>query len=69
MSDPTGSFGLTEPVELIAAVRMTGRSSVRVEVSLRAENLLTGDRRHAATAVFTMVSVGPDGRAKAIGGK
>jgi len=58
-----------EMVELIAAVRMTGRSSVRVEVSLQAENLLTGDRRHAATAVFTMVSVDCDGRAKAVAGK
>ena len=57
-----------EMVELVAAVRMTGRRSVRVEVSLWAENLLTGDRRHAATALFTMVSVGPDGRATAIGG-
>lgn len=55
-----------EMVELIAAVRMTGRSSVRVQISLWAENLLTGHRRHAATAVFTMVSVGPEGRAKAI---
>jgi acyl-CoA hydrolase len=55
-----------EMVELVAAVRMTRRSSVRVEVALWAENLLTGDRRHAATALFTMVSVGPDGRAKAI---
>ncbi|MBW6522794.1 acyl-CoA thioesterase [Sphingomonas sp. RHCKR47] len=55
-----------EMVELIAAVRMTGRSSVRVEVALWAEDLLRGDRRHAATALFTMVSVGPDGRAKPI---
>lgn len=57
-----------EMVELLTAVRMTGRSSVRVEVALWAEDLLTGDRRHAATALFTMVSVGPDGRAKAIDG-
>lgn len=57
-----------EMVELMTTVRMTGRSSVRVEVALWAEDLLTGDRRHAATALFTMVSVGPDGRAKAIGG-
>ncbi|MFD1034812.1 acyl-CoA thioesterase [Sphingomonas hankookensis] len=55
-------------VELVASVRMTGRSSVRVEVALWAENLLTGDRRHAATALFTMVSVGPDGRSKPIAG-
>jgi acyl-CoA hydrolase len=55
-----------EMVELVAAVRMTGRSSVRVEVALWAENLLTGDRRHAATALFTMVSVDADGRPEAI---
>lgn len=55
-----------EMVELVATMRMKGRSSVRVEVALWAENLLTGDRRHAATALFTMVSVGSDGRAKAI---
>jgi acyl-CoA hydrolase len=55
-----------EMVELVAAVRMTGQSSVRVEVALWAEDLLKGDRRRAATALFTMVSVGPDGRAKAI---
>jgi acyl-CoA hydrolase len=57
-----------EMVELVAAVRMTGRSSVRVEVALWAEDLLTGGRRHAATALFTMVSVSPEGRAKAIDG-
>lgn len=51
-----------EMVELVAEVRMTGRSSVRVAVELWAEDLLTGDRRHAATALFTMVSVDPDGR-------
>jgi len=55
-----------EMVELVAVVRMTGRSSVGVEVALWAEDLLTGDRRHAATALFTMVSVDPNGRAKAI---
>lgn len=55
-----------EMVELGAAVRMQGRSSVRVEVALCAENLLTGERRQAATALFTMVSVGPDGRSRPI---
>lgn len=58
-----------EMVELVAAVRMTGRSSVQVEVALSAENLLSGDRRHAATALFTMVSVGPDGRSRPIAGR
>lgn len=51
-----------EMVELVAAVKMTGRSSVRVEITLSAENLLTGERRHAATATFTMVAVDRTGR-------
>lgn len=51
-----------EMVELAAEVRMTGRSSVRIAVELWAERLLTGARRHAATALFTMVGVDPGGR-------
>lgn len=56
-----------EMVELAASVRMTGRSSVRVAVELAAEDLLSGARRHAATALFTMVAVGRDGRPEGIG--
>lgn len=56
-----------EMVELAAEVAMTGRSSVRVRVALWAEDLLTGDRRRAASAEFVMVAVGPDGRSRAIG--
>lgn len=55
-----------EMVELTADIRMTGRSSVRVAVDLRAEDLITGHRRHAATALFTMVSLDSNGRAKPI---
>jgi acyl-CoA hydrolase len=55
-----------EMVELVAQVRKVGRSSVRVEVQLWAESLLTGARRHAATALFTMVAVDREGRAKAL---
>lgn len=51
-----------EMVELTAQVRMAGRSSVRIAVDLAAEDLLTDARRHAATALFTMVSVDADGR-------
>jgi acyl-CoA hydrolase len=58
-----------EMVELQATVRMTGRSSVRVGVELWAETLLTGDRRRAASAEFTMVSVDRDGRPRAIGAR
>jgi acyl-CoA hydrolase len=56
-----------EMVELIARVMMSGRSSVRVGVELWAENLLTADRRKAATAEFVMVAVDPTGRPRAIG--
>lgn len=56
-----------EMVELIAAVKMTGRSSVRVSVELWAEDLLTAQRRHAATALFTMVAVDAEGRPQPFG--
>ena len=53
-----------EMIELVSQVRRTGRSSIDIGVELWAENLLSGDRRHAATAAFTMVSVDERGRAK-----
>lgn len=56
-----------EMVELIARVMVSGRSSVRVGVELWAENLLSADRRQAATAEFVMVAVDEGGRPKAIG--
>lgn len=40
----------------------TGRSSLVVEVELRAEGLLTADRRRSAVAKFVMVAVDADGR-------
>lgn len=55
-----------EMVELIAQVRMTGRSSVRVAVDLEAENLMSGSRRRAASAIFTMVAVDSRGRPEPI---
>ncbi len=55
-----------EMVELASRVESMGRSSVRVRVELWAENLLSGERRHAASAIFTMVSVDQDGRPKTI---
>jgi acyl-CoA hydrolase len=57
-----------EMVELAAEIAMTGRSSVRVRVGLWAEDLLSGDRRLAASAEFVMVAVGPDGRSRPIEG-
>lgn len=51
-----------EMIELVAAVDAIGRTSLRIRVELWAENLLTGDRRHAASAAFTMVAVDSAGR-------
>jgi len=59
-------IGEGEMTELIAQIRRTGRSSVLVGVELWAEHLLTGARRHAATASFTMVAVDHEGRATPI---
>lgn len=55
-----------EMVELNAKVQMVGRTSVRMSVALWAEHLLSGERRHAATALFTMVAVDSAGRPKAL---
>lgn len=49
-------------VDLAAEVRMVGRSSLRVAVDLVAEDLLSGARVAAASAMFTMVAVDCDGR-------
>lgn len=54
-----------EMVELAARVLMTGRSSIRIGVELWAEDLMTGERRRSASAMFTMVSVDSEGRSKA----
>jgi acyl-CoA hydrolase len=56
-----------ELIELAARIIATGRSSVTVGVDLWAESLLTGERRKAASAIFHMVAVSPDGRPRAIG--
>jgi acyl-CoA hydrolase len=44
-------------IELVSRVKMVGRSSLAVEVQLWAEGLLSGARRHSATAEFIMVAV------------
>jgi acyl-CoA hydrolase len=56
-----------EVVELAARPIGTGRTSVRMAVDLWAEGLLTGDRRLAGTAHFTMVAVDREGRPVAFG--
>lgn len=51
-----------EMIELVSRILHTGRSSVAVSVELWAEDLLSGERRHAATGRFTMVAVDHAGR-------
>lgn len=51
-----------EMVDLAARVLSVGRSSLRVAVDLRAEDLMTGERRQSAAATFTMVAVDREGR-------
>ena len=51
-----------ELVELLARVVGTGRSSIRVEVDLIAEDLLSGRRRLATRGRFVLVALDADGR-------
>ena len=53
-------------VELVAEVKMTGRSSVRVAVEIWSEDLLSGVRVHAATAALNFVAVNEMGTSKTI---
>jgi acyl-CoA hydrolase len=55
-----------EMVELLARVVATGTSSATIRVELWAEDLLSGDRRQAASAEFVMVAVGKDARPLAV---
>ncbi|PTS90304.1 acyl-CoA thioesterase [Sphingomonas sp. HMWF008] len=56
-----------ELVELAARPVGTGRTSVQIAVDLWAEALLTGERRLAGSARFTMVAVDREGRPAAFG--
>lgn len=49
-------------VEATARVVRVGRTSLAVEVSITAEDLLSGDRRPLTTGTFTFVAVDGDGR-------
>lgn len=54
-------------IELASRVKMTGRSSLAVEVELWAEGLLSGTRRRSAVAEFIMVCVDDAGRPRPMG--
>ena len=51
-----------ESVCLESFVTWTGKSSMEVFVKVMAENLLTGERKMAATAFLTFVAVNQEGR-------
>jgi acyl-CoA hydrolase len=52
----------TDSICLESFVSWTGKTSMEVFVKAVAENFLTGDRRIAATAFLTFVSLGADGK-------
>ncbi|CAM3784980.1 acyl-CoA thioesterase [Alkalicoccus chagannorensis] len=52
----------TDSVCLESHVTSTGKSSMEVFVKVIAEDLLTGDRRLAATSFLTFVALGDDGK-------
>ena len=49
-------------VTLRASVNFIGRTSMEVGVRVEAESLLSGNKRHTASAYLTFVSLGEDGR-------
>ncbi|MBW4330202.1 acyl-CoA thioesterase [Stakelama sp. CBK3Z-3] len=65
--DFKSQIGEGEMVELVARVKMTGRSSIRIDVELWAEHLIAGERRQAAQSTFTMLAVDEKGKPMPIG--
>jgi len=55
-----------EIVEVVAEVVATGRTSMKIDVTMVAEVLLTGERRLCGTGRFVFVAIGPDARPIAI---
>lgn len=51
-----------EVLVLLASVNYAGRTSMEVGVLCMAEDARTGSRRHTASAYFTFVALGDDGR-------
>lgn len=55
-----------EVMQLLASVNFAGRTSMEVGVLCMAEDARTGTRRHTASAYFTFVAVGDDGKPAAV---
>ena len=55
-----------ELVTFLAAVNLTGRSSMEVGIKVLAADILSGERRHTNSSYFTMVAVGDEGRPAAV---
>jgi acyl-CoA hydrolase len=53
-------------VVLHACVTWTGRTSLEAEVTIQAEDVLTGDVRHISTAYFVYVAIDEHGRPTAV---
>jgi len=49
-----------------ASMNMAGTTSMDVGVRVEAENLITGEVRHAASAYLTYVALGPDSKPQAV---
>jgi acyl-CoA hydrolase len=55
-----------ELVELVGTVGDVGRTSVRIQIEMHREDLITGDRSLCTTGEFVMVAVDDAGRPKPI---
>jgi acyl-CoA hydrolase len=53
-------------VETIGRIVEVGRSSMRVEVELIAEDLASGERKLCTRGHFVMIALGPDGKPTAV---
>lgn len=49
-------------VTIRASLNLVGRTSMEVGVRVESENLITGERRHTASAYLTFVALDKDGR-------
>lgn len=53
---------MSELVTARASVNFAGHTSMEVGISIEAENLLTGERRHTNSCYVTYVAIGDDGK-------